>query len=95
MSVSSNTKLDALTLLEDMGVLDDNNQVFETNPFTFYKQEDTILIQRYDGTEILKDGKFTSETSQEDFENLQEFTLIAMEYIQESERENLNKGIRR
>ena len=94
-SIAQNMEKIISTALEDIGVLDDNNQVFETNPFTFYKQEDTILIQRYDGTEILKDGKFTPETSQEDFENLQEFTLIAMEYIQESQSENLNRGIRR
>ena len=94
-SIAQNMEEIISTTLEDIGVLDDNNQVFETNPFTFYKQEDTILIQRYDGTEILKDGKFTPETSQEDFENLQEFTLIAMEHIQESQSENLNRGIRR
>lgn len=94
-SIAQNMEKIISTALEDIGVLDDNNQVFETNPFTFYKQEDTILIQRYDGTEILKDGKFTPETSQEDFENLQEFTLIAMEYIQESQSENLNRGMRR
>ncbi len=94
-SIAQNMEEIISTVLEDIGVLDDNNKVFETNPFTFYKQEDTILIQRYDGTEILKDGKFTPETSLEDFENLQEFTLIAMEHIQESQSENLSRGIRR
>ncbi|MDJ0774939.1 MAG: hypothetical protein QNJ49_16185, partial [Mastigocoleus sp. MO_167.B18] len=94
-SIAQNMEKIISTALEDIGVLDDNNQVFETNPFTFYKQEDTILIQRYDGTEILKDGKFTPETSQEDFENLQEFTLIAMEHLEKSQSENLNRGIRR
>ena len=94
-SIAQNMEKIISTVLEDIGVLDDNNKVFETNPFTFYKQEDTILIQRYDGTEILKDGKFTPETSQEDFENLQEFTLIAMEHLEKSQSENLNRGIRR
>ena len=92
-STAQNMEKIISTALEDIGVLGDNNQVFETNPFTIYKQEDTILIQRYDGVEILKDGKFTPETSQEDFENLQEFTLIAIEYLEESQSEKISKNI--
>ncbi|KST62236.1 MobF family relaxase [Mastigocoleus testarum] len=95
-SIAENIEEIISTALEDIGVLDNNNQVFETNPFTFYKQEDTFSIQRNsDSIEIFKNGEFTPDTTLEDFENIQEFTLIAMEHIEESQSENLNRGMRR
>ncbi|MDJ0696921.1 hypothetical protein [Mastigocoleus sp. MO_188.B34] len=80
-------------------VQEDGSITFSSENYNFLKVNDSITVERKsDGAEILKDGRFTPNASDEDLENMEKVKSIAEEYADEladSQQQQQNRGMSR
>ncbi len=78
-------------------VQEDGSIAFSSENYNFLKVNDSITVERKsDGAEILKDGRFTPNASDEDIENMEKVKSIAQEYadeLSESQQQQQDRGM--